>query len=102
MTMKKVSRIVALLLILVMMLSVVACGNKGKSGKSNLGKYNGGKEVEIKYWNAGQGTNDFAMRSFIPSFCASNAADRVTADEAWKTIQDVFESEFDRWLDTVK
>ena len=52
--MKKVmKRAVALGLASLMILSMVGCGNKETNGK---GKHNGGKEVEITYWNAGLGT----------------------------------------------
>lgn len=48
--MKNVKRIVALMLVIVMSLSLVACGGKKASKGSN-----GGKEVEIAYWHAGLG-----------------------------------------------
>ena len=49
--MKNVKRIVALLLVLMMVLPLAACGGN-KKGK---GSSNGGKEVEIAYWHAGLG-----------------------------------------------
>jgi hypothetical protein len=42
------------------------------------------------------------MKGFISNFCASNEADRMTADEGWEIIQGEFEAGYDRWLETVK
>lgn len=76
--------------------SALALTKSGEAIVTNVWRKNASKIFTMQL------TNDFAMRSFIPSFCASNASDRVTADEAWQTIQDEFESKFDRWLDNVK
>ena len=76
--------------------SALELTNSGEAIVTNVWRKNASKIFSMQL------TNDFAMRNFISSFCASNAADRVTADEAWKTIQDEFESGYDRWLDTVK
>lgn len=51
---------------------------------------------------AGFLTTDFARNSFVSSFCASNEADRMTADECWKKMTDTFESSFDRWVEEIK
>lgn len=49
-------RILALGLAAVMSVSCIACGNGKTGGANNENAYNGGKEVEIKYWNSGMGT----------------------------------------------
>lgn len=51
--MKKLKKAVAVALATTMSVSVMACG--GTKDKNN-GNTNGGKEVEISYWNSGQGT----------------------------------------------
>jgi ABC-type glycerol-3-phosphate transport system substrate-binding protein len=85
--MKKAGRIVALLLVLVMALSVAGCSGKG-GGKGGSGKNNGGKKVEIKYWNAGQGTEwlESVVKAFNESqsdwyveYTATAAAEAVIA-----------------------
>ena len=49
--MKSMKKIIALGLIMIMTLSLTACGGKKTGGKGS----NGGKEVEIAYWHAGLG-----------------------------------------------
>lgn len=40
--------------------------------------------------------------SYIPYFCATNAADRKTADGVWQSIVTAIESEYDSWLLLIK
>ncbi len=59
--MKKMKKLAALGLAAIMVLSVAGCGGKGEEGKKD--DYNGGKEVEISYWNSGMGTD------FLDAMC---------------------------------
>lgn len=52
--MRNMKKIIAFFLVTVMTLSLAACG--GKDGDKKKDDYNGGKEVEISYWNSGMGT----------------------------------------------
>lgn len=52
--MKRAKRFLAIAMAAVMTVSFAACGQKGGSG--DTGADNGGKKVQIKYWNAGLGT----------------------------------------------
>ena len=52
--MRKMKKITAIFLATVMTLSLAACDGKGDD--KNKPNYNGGKEVEISYWNSGMGT----------------------------------------------
>ena len=63
--MKNLKRIVALMLVMVMALSLAACGGKKTGGKGS----NGGKEVEIAYWHAGLGIDwlDEIVKAFNES-----------------------------------
>lgn len=57
--MKRKKRLAAFLMAFVLAFSLIGCGDSGNNddgGKKNIGKHNGGTEVEIKYWNAGNGT----------------------------------------------
>lgn len=54
--MKTMKRIIALGLAVLMVLSLCACAGK-KSGNDEVKSENGGKLVEIKYWNSGLGTD---------------------------------------------
>lgn len=54
-------KLAALGLVLVMTLSLAACGGK-KDGEEDA-DHNGGKEVEISYWNSGMGTE------FLDAMC---------------------------------
>lgn len=61
--MKKLKKTVAVTLAAMMSVSLMACG--GSKDKDN-GNTNGGKEVEISYWNSGQGTDylDALIKAF--------------------------------------
>ena len=59
--MRKMKKLAALGLVLVMTLSLAACGGK-KDGEEDA-DHNGGKEVEISYWNSGMGTE------FLDAMC---------------------------------
>ena len=61
--MKNLKKLLAIGMATIMTLSLGACGKSGDNDKS---KHNGGKEVEISYWNSGQGT-DF-MDAMIKAF----------------------------------
>jgi len=74
--MKNVKRIVALLLVLVMVLPLAACGGK-KKGK---GSSNGGKEVEIAYWHAGLGIG--WLEEMVDEFNKSQSDWNVTFRES--------------------
>lgn len=52
--MRNFKKITALFLATVMTLSLAACGGENDDKKKD--DYNGGKEVEISYWNSGMGT----------------------------------------------
>ena len=52
--MRNLKKVTALFLATVMTLSLAACGGSGDDKKKD--DYNGGKEVEISYWNSGMGT----------------------------------------------
>ena len=60
--MKTMKKVVALGLAAVMTLSLAACGGGGKDDKVG-NDYNGGKKVEISYWNSGMGTE------FLDAMC---------------------------------
>ena len=51
--MKKLKKITAVVLTTVMTMSLAACGGNSADKKPD---HNGGKEVEISYWNSGMGT----------------------------------------------
>ncbi len=53
--MRNLKKVTALFLATVMTLSLAACGGKGGDDKKKP-NHNGGKEVEISYWNSGMGT----------------------------------------------
>ena len=53
--MKNFKRVMALFLAIIMTIALVGCGEDGKKGKKP--NHNGGKEVEISYWNSGMGTD---------------------------------------------
>ena len=53
--MKNLKKIMAVAIASVMTLSLAACGGSEES-KQTGGKHNGGKDVEISYWNSGLGT----------------------------------------------
>ncbi len=53
--MRNLKKITAFFLVTVMTLSLAACGGKDKDDKKKP-NHNGGKEVEISYWNSGMGT----------------------------------------------
>lgn len=59
--MKNIKKVVALGLAAIMTLSLAACGGKGDGEKAS--DHNGGKEVEISYWNSGMGTE------FLDALC---------------------------------
>ena len=48
------------------------------------------------------GAKPYAGYNFVIYFCASNAADRVTADEAWDTIIKKIDGNYDSWLANIK
>ncbi|MBQ2986470.1 MAG: extracellular solute-binding protein [Tyzzerella sp.] len=52
--MRNMKKVTAFFLVTVMTLSLAACGGTGGDKKKD--DYNGGKEVEISYWNSGMGT----------------------------------------------
>ncbi len=59
--MRNLKKLIAVFLITIMTSSLVACGgNKDNTKKDD---YNGGKEVEISYWNSGMGTE------FLDAMC---------------------------------
>ena len=60
--MKTMKKVVALGIAAVMTLSLAACGGGGKDDKVG-DDYNGGKKVEISYWNSGMGTE------FLDAMC---------------------------------
>jgi len=47
-------------------------------------------------------TNPYANVQYIPYFCATNAADRKTADAVWKEMVATYESEYDSWLEVIQ
>lgn len=49
-------KVISIAMALLMSLSLIACGGGNKPGGNNQVNSNGGKEVEIKYWNAGMGS----------------------------------------------
>ena len=53
--MKKMKRFVAFLIIMAMVAALAGCGS-AKSDKNKVKSENGGKPVEISYWNSGMGT----------------------------------------------
>lgn len=60
--MRNLKKITALFLATVMTLSLAACGGGDKDDKKKP-NHNGGKEVEISYWNSGMGTD------FLDAMC---------------------------------
>lgn len=48
------------------------------------------------------GAKPFASYNFVVYFCASNAADRVTADEAWDEIVKKIDNSYKGWLANIK
>lgn len=63
--MKKMRRLTGILLIAVLVLSLVGC-SKGKGKDKDVVASNGGKPVEISYWNSGMGTDylDAMVKAF--------------------------------------
>lgn len=63
--MRKFKKTVAVLLTTGMIFSLAGCGGSGKANQTG-GKHNGGKEVEISYWNSGLGTDylDAMIKAF--------------------------------------
>ena len=59
--MRKMKKLAALGLVAIMTVSLAACGGK-KNDKKNA-DHNGGKDVEISYWNSGMGTD------FLDAMC---------------------------------
>lgn len=53
--MRNIKKVTAFLLATIMTLSLAGCGSK-KGSITDADDYNGGKEVEISYWNSGMGT----------------------------------------------
>ena len=49
-------RILALGLAIVTSVACIGCGDGKKSGTDSKNPHNGGKEVQIKCWNSGMGT----------------------------------------------
>lgn len=54
--MKKMKKFMALAMATMMVFSVAGCGKGGKGGNKEVNATNGGKPVEIAYWNSGMGT----------------------------------------------
>ena len=63
--MKNVKKIVALMLVAILVLGLAGCG-KGKNKGNGAGGDNGGKRVEISYWNSGMGMDylEALMKAF--------------------------------------
>lgn len=59
--MRKMKKLAALGLATIMTLSLAACGGNGNDKKA--ADHNGGKDVEISYWNSGMGTD------FLDAMC---------------------------------
>ena len=76
--------------------SALALTKSGEAIVTNVWRKNASKIFSMQL------TNDFAMRSFIPSFCASNASDRVTADEAWDEIIKKIDGNYKGWLSNIE
>lgn len=74
--MKNVKRLIALILVVVMTMSLVACGGKKTGGKGS----NGGKEVEIAYWHAGIGID--WLEEMVNAFNSSQSDWNVTFKES--------------------
>lgn len=63
--MKTMKKLIVLVMVAVMTLSLAACGGKGGNNEK-VSATNGGKPVEIRYWNSGMGTAflDAAIEAF--------------------------------------
>ena len=48
------------------------------------------------------GAAPYASYKFLPLFCAANADDRVTADEAWDEIIKQIDGNYKNWLSNIE
>ena len=69
--MKTMKRVLSLVLASAMVLTTVGCGVKGFGKGGNSTESNGGKEVLLKYWNAGNG--DAWLKDLIQAFNAKQS-----------------------------
>ena len=69
--MKTMKRVLSFVLASTMMLTTVGCGMKGFGKSGNSTESNGGKEVLLKYWNAGNG--DEWLKDLIKTFNAKQS-----------------------------
>ena len=74
--MKNVKKLIAIGLVVVMTMSLVACGGKKTGGKGS----NGGKEVEIAYWHSGMGID--WLEEMVSAFNSSQSDWNVTFKES--------------------